>query len=111
MKKTEINKIKAYPKKLQKNESKTYRLIVARSVKHTMAQIVERESGRTMVVVVDKNTEKGTKVERAHRVGVAVAKEGLKKGVKKVIFDRNKRPYHGRVLAVAEGAREGGLEF
>lgn len=94
-----------------REENKMYRLTVSRAIKHTMAQVVDSESGRTLLTVVDKKSEGGTKVERARRVGLELAKEALKKGVKRVVFDRSNWPYHGRVSAVAEGAREGGLEF
>ncbi|MFH1979341.1 MAG: 50S ribosomal protein L18 [Patescibacteria group bacterium] len=88
------------------------RLSVFRSTKHISLQLIDDENNKTLVYSDDKNTtEKMTKTEVAFRVGETFAKEATKKGFKKVIFDRGGCLYHGRVKAVAEGARKGGLEF
>ncbi len=91
------------------------RLVVFRSLKHTYAQLVDDDQGRTLVGVSDRSSglksEKSGKVGAAHAVGVLLAKQAIDKGVKQVVFDRGGYLYHGRVKAVADGAREGGLEF
>jgi large subunit ribosomal protein L18 len=91
------------------------RLVVFRSIKHTYAQLVDDELGRTLVGVSDRSEglerDKTGKVGAAHAVGVMLAKRAADAGVKRVVFDRGGYLYHGRVKAVAEGAREGGLEF
>ena len=88
------------------------RLSVFRSNKHIFLQIIDDSQGRTFVSASDlKINKKGTKTEIAREVGRALAQEAVKKGIKKVVFDRGGYKYHGRVKAVAEGAREGGLIF
>ena len=91
------------------------RLVVFRSLKHTYAQLVDDEQGRTLVGVSDLSkdfsADKAGKVGRAHAVGSLLAKRATSLGVKNVVFDRGGYLYHGRVKAVADGAREGGLEF
>ncbi|WP_394832389.1 50S ribosomal protein L18 [Pendulispora rubella] len=91
------------------------RLTVFRSAKHIYAQAVDDASGSTLahVSTLAKSLKgaDGTKTDDAKRVGQAVAKALLAKGVSKVVFDRNGYLYHGRVRALADGAREGGLEF
>lgn len=89
------------------------RLSVGRSVKHIYAQIIDDTSGMTLAHATStgKDVVKGTKTERAREIGQRVARIAKEKGISKVVFDRGGRPYHGRVKAVAEGAREGGLEF
>ncbi|WP_394826552.1 50S ribosomal protein L18 [Pendulispora albinea] len=91
------------------------RLTVFRSAKHIYAQAVDDATGNTVAHVSTlakglKGAE-GTKIDDAKRVGQAVAKALLAKGIAKVVFDRNGYLYHGRVRALADGAREGGLEF
>ncbi len=93
------------------------RLSVYRSLKHIYAQIIDDTRGRTLVAAstLDKEfKEKGVKsstVEGARVVGQILARRALEKGIRKVVFDRNGFKYHGRVKALAEGARESGLEF
>lgn len=101
---------------------KLVRLSVFRSNKYIYAQIIDDEKGQTLVAASDqklatqrtqkktRDTEK-SKMERARLVGKLLAEKALKKGIKKVHFDRGKFKYHGRVKALAEGAKEGGLEF
>lgn len=94
------------------------KLTVSRSNKYVLAQIVDIPSGKTLVSFDEKKlvaekpklTEK-TKTERAFEVGKKIGKIALKKGIKSVAFDRGRYPYHGRIKAVAEGAREGGLKI
>lgn len=93
------------------------RLNVYRSLKHMYAQIIVDTRGETLVSASTLSKELRGKlkstgnVEAAKEVGRLIAKKALEKGIKKVVFDRNGFLYHGRVKAVAEGAREGGLEF
>ncbi len=87
------------------------RLSVSRSTKHIQAQLIDDEKGVTIFGVSDIKVKKGTKQERAAHVGAEVAKKALEKGIKKIVFDRGGRRYHGRVKALADAAREAGLEF
>lgn len=88
------------------------RLIVFRSLAHTYAQIIDDTKGKVLAESSDlKSNSKATKVERAKEVGMAVAKIAMEKKINEIVFDRNGYKYHGRVKAVAEGAREGGLKF
>lgn len=89
------------------------RLSVARSVAHIYAQVIDDAAGRTLAAASsrEKTAPKGTKTVRAAWVGEEVAKRALAAGIKKAIFDRGGRKYHGRVKAVADGARKAGLEF
>jgi len=93
------------------------RLNVFRSLKNIYAQIIDDTTGTTIVSAstIDKEL-KGTLAyggnkEAAREVGKLIAKRALEKGIKQVVFDRGGYLYHGRVLELAEGAREGGLEF
>ena len=93
------------------------RLNVYRSLVHIYAQVIDDASGTTLVSASTNDTELRSqmagkkKAEQAKLVGQAVAKRALAKGLTKVTFDRGGYRYHGRVKALAEGAREGGLEF
>lgn len=93
------------------------RLAVFRSNKHIYAQIIDDTVGQTIASASTKekalaSTLKATwNVEAATAVGTAVAKKALEKGISKVVFDRGGYIYHGKVKALAEAAREAGLEF
>ena len=93
------------------------RLSVFRSGKHMYAQVVSDTSGQTLLSVSTLSADlreklpKTANVNAAKEVGLAAARKCLEKGIKRVIFDRNGFLYHGRIKAVADGAREGGLEF
>jgi len=108
------------------------RLCVFRSLKHIYAQLINDEKGKTLVVASDqeikkskktiqgassksKKTEKETartrKVAIAYEVGKLLAEKALKKKIQKAVFDRGGYKYYGRIKAVAEGAREGGIQF
>ena len=90
------------------------RLSVRRSLTHIYAQLVDDETGKTLVAASDlklKKAKEGGKVALAKAVGQALAEAAKAAGIKKVVFDRGGRAYHGRVEALAAGAREGGLEF
>jgi large subunit ribosomal protein L18 len=87
------------------------RLVVHRSLKHIYAQLVDDMSNRTLMTVSDLAIESGKKGERSTEVGKQIAARAKEAGITRVVFDRAGYRYHGRVKAVAEGAREGGLEF
>ena len=87
------------------------RLVVYRSLKHTYAQLVDDVAQRTLATVSSHSLTDGKKSERATAVGKAVAERAKAAGITRVVFDRAGYRYHGRVKAVADGAREAGLEF
>lgn len=89
------------------------RLAIFRSNKSVYAQLIDDEKGNTLFSASSKEMKgaKNTKTQLAEQVGELLAKKALDKGVKKVVFDRRGYQYHGRVKALAEGARKGGLEF
>jgi large subunit ribosomal protein L18 len=107
-------------KRIRKNLSGTVhrpRLCVFRSAKHIYAQIIDDTSGHTIVAVsslekvINDHPKFESKVAIATHLGKLIAERALKKGIKKVVFDRSGFLYHGRVKAVSDGAREGGLYF
>ena len=87
------------------------RLVVFRSLKHIYAQLVDDTANRTIATVSDLNIEQGKKSERAAEVGKQIAERAKSAGITRVVFDRAGYRYHGRIKAVADGARKGGLEF
>jgi len=91
------------------------RLSVFRSNTDIYAQLINDEAGVTIASASSKEkdiaAQKVTKVEKSKLVGAAIARKATELGLKAVVFDRGGNLYHGRVKAVAEGAREGGLEF
>jgi large subunit ribosomal protein L18 len=87
------------------------RLVVFRSLKHIYAQLVDDTTHRTLATVSDLGIEQGKKGERASEVGKLIAERAKTAGITRVVFDRAGYRYHGRIKAVADGAREGGLEF
>ena len=87
------------------------RLVVFRSLKHITAQLVDDVSRRTLMTVSSTELETGKKTAKSLEVGKRVAAKAKDAGISKVVFDRAGYKYHGRVKAVADGAREGGLEF
>ena len=88
------------------------RLAVFRSAKHIYTQIIDDVKGVTLVSASTLNVNaEGTKTDAAKAVGEAVAKKALDAGITKVVFDRGGNIYHGRIKALAEGAREAGLDF
>src|ERR687890_76783 len=86
------------------------RLVVFRSLKHITAQLVDDVAQRTLLTVTDAGAE-GKKTEKSAEVGRRIAARAKEAGITSVVFDRAGYKYHGRVKAVADGAREGGLEF
>ncbi len=91
------------------------RLVIFRSIKHIYAQLVDDDKGMVLMGVADQSEGielDGTgKVARAKATGKLLAAKAKAAGIAKVVFDRAGFKYHGRVKAVADGAREGGLEF
>ena len=87
------------------------RLVVYRSIKHIYAQLVDDGAQRTILTVSDQGVADGKKTAKAAEVGKRLAAKAKDAGITKVVFDRAGYRYHGRVKAVADGAREGGLEF
>ncbi len=91
------------------------RLSVFRSVHHIYAQIIDDTKGITLASAssMDKDiaVQSGTKSEKAVMVGEKIARIAQEKGIEKVVFDRGTSIYHGRIKALAEGARKGGLKF
>ncbi len=89
--------------------------MVYRSNRYVWVQLVDMTTGKTLFSEnsqkLAKKGDKKTKTEVAFIVGEQIAKKAVSKGVKKVVFDRGSYRFHGRVKAVAEGARKGGLEF
>ena len=86
------------------------RLSVFRSNKEIYAQLINDIDGKTIVAASSKDL-KGTKIEQAGAVGKVIAEKSIAAGLSKVVFDRGGYLYHGRVKALAEGARESGLKF
>jgi len=88
------------------------RLSVFRSARYIYAQVIDDKRGVTVAEANSKSlAPKGNKTEQAKAVGKALAERAQQKGVKRVVFDRGPYRYHGRVKALAEGAREEGLDF
>jgi len=86
------------------------RLSIKRSLKHIYVQLINDDEGRTLATASDKEVAtKGKPVEIAKEVGSMIAKRAEALGIKKAVFDRGSYRFHGRVAAVAEGARENGL--
>jgi len=87
------------------------RLVIFRSLKHITAQLVDDVTRRTLATVSSTDLETGKKTQKSLEVGKRIAARAKDAGITKVVFDRAGYKYHGRVKAVADGAREGGLEF
>jgi large subunit ribosomal protein L18 len=91
------------------------RLSVFRSNSDIYAQLIDDTNGATIAAASSKqkdiSAQKAPKIEKSKLVGEAIAKKATELGIKNVVFDRSGYIYHGRVKAVAEGAREGGLDF
>jgi large subunit ribosomal protein L18 len=90
------------------------RLAIFRSVNHIYAQVIDDQVGRTLVAAGSTEKDlrgKGGNVDGAKLIGQTVAERAKEKGISKVVFDRGGYQYHGRVKALADAAREAGLEF
>ena len=114
---TPREKRKARIRKKLSGTAERPRLTVYRSLKHIYAQVVDDVAGRTIAFAGTTSkalrdaVKEDDKTAAAKKVGAAIAKAALDKGVTQVVFDRNGFHYHGRVAAVAEAAREAGLKF
>ncbi len=114
-------KRKALKRRIRKKISGTPerpRLLVYRGLRNIIAQLNDDTTNRTLLTVASRmvtknsgNLEGKTKTEIAREVGKYLAKKALERNIEKVVFDRSGYKYHGRVKALAEGAREGGLKF
>lgn len=98
--------------KVRKNTGRL-RLSVFRSNKYIFAQLIDDVKGQTIIGVSEKSlgNKEGTKTERAKALGLLLASKAKTKKITKIVYDRGSYSYHGRVKNVAEGLREGGLEF
>jgi large subunit ribosomal protein L18 len=114
---TPHEKRKARIRKKLSGTSERPRLTVYKSLNHTYAQVVDDTSGKTIAFVgtnskaLRDQVKEDKKTDAAKKVGAAIAKAAMDKGVTQVVFDRNGFDYHGRVAAVAQAAREAGLKF
>jgi len=107
-------RVKAIRKKMSGSATRP-RLVIFRSINHIYAQIINDEVGNTLAAMSTKakgETFQGkTKTEKSREVGLKLAKIATDKGITTICFDRAGFKYHGRIKALAEGAREGGLIF
>ena len=87
------------------------RLNVYRSLNHIYAQVIDDQTGQTLVSASSLKLKTGGNIASAKEIGKAVAEKAVEKGIKKVVFDRGGYLYHGRIKALADAAREAGLEF
>jgi len=93
------------------------RLTIYKSLKHLHAQVIDDSNSRTLAAASTLSKElkgkldEGDKKAAAKQVGLLIAEKCKAAKIEKVVFDRNGNPYHGRIAAVADGAREGGLQF
>ena len=116
-----MNKLKRYQRRKRSVRSKLTgtekrpRMTVHRTLKYIYAQLIDDVAQKTILAVKDidlpKAEQKKTKTERAEALGIEVAKQAKKKKIYSVVFDRGGYAYKGRVKAVAEGARKGGLKI
>jgi large subunit ribosomal protein L18 len=115
MKKLSTRKKRAIRSRKKIALSRGRRLVVYRSSKHIWVQLVDLTTGKTLFSENSKklfpNSSKKTKTEKAFEVGESLAKKAVAGGVGKIVFDKGSYRFHGRVKAVAEGARKGGLRF
>ena len=87
------------------------RLVVRRSLKHIYAQLVDDTASRTILTVSSQDIAEGKKTDKSVEVGKRLAARAKDAGIASVVFDRAGYKYHGRIAALADGAREGGLGF
>lgn len=89
------------------------RLCVFKSAKHIYAQLIDDENGKILLSVsdIEIKSKKGKKTDKATEVGKMIAQQALKEKIKKVVFDRGGFVFHGRIKALAQGAKQEGLSF
>ncbi|MCL2064205.1 MAG: 50S ribosomal protein L18 [Candidatus Cloacimonetes bacterium] len=109
-----MRRVRAIRKRLSGTSEKP-RLAVFRSLNHIYAQIIDDIKGHTLVSMSTKSKsevfEGKTKTEKSREVGLKLAKKAIEAGISEICFDRAGFKYHGRIKALAEAAREGGLKF
>jgi large subunit ribosomal protein L18 len=109
------NRIKKRIRKVVSGDATAPRLSVFRSNKDIYVQLIDDQKGHTLLAASSADaaiaTQKVNKSEKAALVGKAVAAKAIEAGISKIRFDRNGYLYHGRIKSLAEGAREGGLQF
>ncbi len=109
------NRIKMRIRKIVTGTSERPRMTVFRSNKQIYVQLIDDKAGQTLLsassAVEEIAAAKSTNIEKAKKVGTAIAEKAKEAGIGTVTFDRNGYLYHGRVKALAEAAREGGLKF
>jgi|TARA_B100000929_G_C15312751_1_gene354442 large subunit ribosomal protein L18 len=102
--------------KIKKNSDRP-RMTVFRSAKNIYVQIIDDNNGKTLISAstiekkIKSSLKKTTDINAASEIGKLIAEKAKEKGIKKVVFDRGKYLFHGRIKALAEGARKGGLDF
>ncbi|MFO7851540.1 MAG: 50S ribosomal protein L18 [Bacteroidota bacterium] len=109
-------RIKLRIRKKVHGTSERPRVAIYRSNKQIYAQVIDDEKGMTLLSASSRekdiaSDDKGTKIEKAARVGKLLAKKCKDAGIESIVFDRGGYKYHGRVKSLAEAAREGGLKF
>lgn len=87
------------------------RLVVFRSLNGVYAQLIDDEARKTLLSESSLKLKTGKKTDKSKETGKLLAAKAIEKGIKEIVFDRNGYKYHGRVKALADGAREGGLKF
>jgi len=109
---------KKHIRKVVRGSQDKPRLVVFRSAKHIFAQLVDDEAGHTLLAysttskeAVESLKDSKNKTDKAFKVGQTIGAMAKEKGIERVVFDRNGYIYHGRVKAVADGARKAGLNF
>lgn len=117
-KKERIERKKARIRRKIRGTTERPRLTIFRSAKHIYTQLIDDTTGRTLIAVSsiskdvkDEISKTKTPIERCKLIGLLTAKKAIEKNIKEVVFDRRAYQYHGRVRAIADGAREGGLKF
>lgn len=105
------NKIKTRIRGKVEGTSERPRMSVFRSNKEIYVQVIDDSKGATLCAASSKGITEGTKVEISEKVGEAIGKKALEQGIAEVVFDRNGYLFHGRVKALADGARKAGLKF
>ena len=112
---TQTNRFKIHKKirKTVKGTAERPRISIFRSNNEIYAQLINDDAAHTLLAASSRDMKEvtGTKLEKSKQVGVALAKMAAEKGITKAVFDRGGFLFHGRVKAIAEGAREGGLQF
>lgn len=113
IKKNEAAKLRAHRTRARIHGTATSpRMSVNRSLKHIYVQLINDDTGTTLLAASDKDvTAKGKSVDVAREVGEMLGKKAVEAGVTTVVFDRGSYKFHGRVAALAEGARKAGLVF